>query len=255
MRVRVKQKNNKRKMIVGLCIIVLALIPFININEGSQEPSKNKKDISQVSKDEKKKKELIEVEQEKEDKSKDKVDKSKKVSKDNQELVTTLTKEEQNAIKEKNIAEEKIILNDGKQIIYSDEYDVYMPVIETSETNKKEQIENLHANAITYHGFNEGKSGNFDVFAHHSQYAGQYFTSFVDQLKEGDEVYILSQEENNTYKYTYKITKNFVANMYDTENVYKQTKKPTITIGTCEKYYKTDYRIIWQGEQIKKEKL
>ncbi len=145
----------------------------------------------------------------------------------------------------KNIIEE---LDKGNDFIYSKDYNVALPIyknIDPNNTNKQNKL--LDTGAISYNIYGSAGKGNYDVFAHHGFSEGTYFTSFINNLKKDNEVYILTKENNKIKKYTYIIDYSFEVDKDDSDTVYYESKTPIITIGTCKLPYKTEYRIIWQG--------
>lgn len=139
-------------------------------------------------------------------------------------------------------------INNGNDFIYSSDYNVALPVyknIEPEDTSKQNKL--LNTGAISYSLYGEAGKGNYDIFAHHGFNDGSYFTSFINNLKKGDEVYVLTKEKDQIKKYTYIIDYSFEVDKDDTDTVYYESNEPIITIGTCKLPYKTEYRIIWQG--------
>lgn len=165
-------------------------------------------------------------------------------------LVVKASEEEQKEIMKKNRDDIENLL-ETKPVIYSKEYGVMMPITNNvNPDNPDEQLNLLESDAISYSLYGKPGKGNYDVFAHHSLYEGQYFTSFVDKLSKGDIVKVI-EKENNIYKvYSYEISYSFTVESKDTGSVYYESKKPILTIGTCVKPYKTDKRLIWQGDLI-----
>lgn len=119
--------------------------------------------------------------------------------------------------------------------------------------DKEEENQKLLQGAISYQKYGKPGSGNYVVFGHHGYYEDTYFTNLVGKLKVNDKVYIYTLENGEKVKYTYKININYTTNKDDVESVYYDSEKPILTIGTCEKAYKTDKRLIWQGELIERE--
>ncbi len=155
---------------------------------------------------------------------------------------------EQEEITNANKKNAKTIL-ENQPIIYSNDYDVFIPVQnEVDVDDIEKQDEYLSKNAISYSLYGTPGEGNYDVFAHHSLYEGQYFTSFVDQLQQGDSVYVVEKDGDNYVKYEYEIKYQYTVKADDTDNVYYPSDDPIITIGTCISPYKTNKRFIWQGD-------
>lgn len=132
-------------------------------------------------------------------------------------------------------------------IIYSTDYDVYMPIYTSNPNDTKEQKAELDKGAISYQAYGTPGKGNYDVFAHNAFEEGQYFTSFAKHLKKGDKVYVLAKDGNEYKKYEYTIKYEFIADKDDVNTVYYDSDEPMISIGTCKLPYKTENRIVWQG--------
>ncbi len=183
---------------------------------------------------------------------------------ENQLYVKTKENQITNEEAEKNMIKEvsressyiKSELDKGKDFIYSNDYDVAIPIYQNvSSNNEAEQKDLLDTGAISYNLFGKAGEGNYDIFAHHGFNEKSYFTDFVNNLKKGDEVYVLSKIKDKYVKYTYEIDYDFIVDKEDVDTVYYKSEEPIITIGTCKVPYKTDYRIIWQGHLKEKNEM
>lgn len=137
---------------------------------------------------------------------------------------------------------------DKTPIIYSEDYQVYIPIYTASPKDSSEQHTDLDKGAITYNSFGTPGKGNYDVFGHNAFEEGQYFTSFARHLKKGDKVYLLAKDGKGYKKFEYTIKYKYEVDKDDVSSVYYESDKPIITIGTCKVPYKTENRIIWQGD-------
>lgn len=172
-----------------------------------------------------------------------------------QELLTEKSETKQQEITKKNRTDVENIL-ETKPVIFSKDYNVMMPIINNVDTNDtKKQLDLLETSAISYSLYGKPGLGNYDVFGHHSLYEGQYFTSFVDKLAKGDIVKIIEKKDDKYVVYSYEISYNFTVESKDTSSVYYESEKPILTIGTCAEPYKTDKRIIWQGDLVNSEEF
>lgn len=132
--------------------------------------------------------------------------------------------------------------------IEQDDMGVYMPLYDYSEgMSESDENEILNNFALTYPEYGSPGTGNLIVFGHNTAPYNDYFTPFVSELDVGDIVSITSDEA--TYKY--EITDKQILDKNDTDDIFKTTSTPTITIGTCEiPSEDSQNRIIWSGEII-----
>lgn len=87
--------------------------------------------------------------------------------------------------------------------------------------------------------------GNYALASHNMGVEGSMFTS-IYQLKEGEDIY-LKDKQGKTYHY--QVISNDVVDFRNTEKL-NLTRKPTITLITCQTVQTTDNRVIVQGELV-----
>lgn len=173
---------------------------------------------------------------------------NKSINVDTDNLVS-LSADEQKRIDKQNKKNMEVNLENGINYIIVDRLNVKLPIYTFStKLNDKEVAETLEKGALTYSEYGSAGVGNLILFGHNSgSYPKGYFTPIANDLKLGDEIVIKTKNKD----YTYKIIDVKTVNENEIEQVYFQSKKPVLTIGTCDvPSEKTTKRLIFSGELI-----
>jgi sortase A len=133
---------------------------------------------------------------------------------------------------------------------------VEVPIIWTADASSQDSLNDAMNKGVAWFNINgasakPGEVGNFVLSGHSSNDwfdQGNYKFIFarLDQLAEGDTVYV----NYNSTRYTYQITKKEVVKPTDVSALTQATTKPTITLVTCTPLGTALNRLLVFGEQV-----